>query len=1452
MTAFQTHSRRLSLFVAVTLFPLFMCLPGSYASSLPADPSSRHNEKLNHPFGLCDQFPKQTRIVVRLKSDAAGRFKNQLRKTSRGKSLRQPLEPLPSLDGIAPLVELNARHRIRKARRLIRKNLRRLQQHPELEDSFVLEVDASAADLLELCRGLRKHADVAWAEPDLEVKTTRSPNDPYYSSSGSWGQSYGDQWGLQAVHAAQAWDRSTGNSNITVAVVDTGFDMKHADRGTVWRNPGEIANNGRDDDNNGYVDDLNGWDFTQSDNTPVDGAFHGTHVSGIIGAATNNGRGMAGVMWQSSVMPLKGLADNGVGYSSWLAEAIIYAVDNGARVINNSWAGNGVSQTLESAIDYAAANGVVVVASASNDGADLWLDQSIPASYPYVIAVGSVGPDSRRSYFSNFGAGLDVLAPGEQILSLLATDGQDPYGGSATVGNYYLRLSGTSMAAPHVAGVAGLILSRRPQLSAQEVRQILRSSAADLNDPLGEGGNLPGFDLWSGYGVLDANAALQIDQIATVEITSPSNYTTLKGTATLRAQTQNASGWQAYHQSLWLGQWTRIAGGSGSSVAVPLDMDNLGPGDHLLQVRASGTGATALDTVLVRGPRLYADEMATRYPASVALGAGESSSLGDVDGDGDLDILGCQSTTGTLTRIVQNFLLINDGTGHFTDQSLQRFRFLGSTSSTANELADMDNDGDLDMIGTNGDSVVVMYNDGAGYFRNTNTAFTLTAIGSITLLAEDFDGDGDRDVFVSRWGADPGEQNQLFLNYGGIFVDQTLNRLPRALTQDRGADAADVDGDGDLDLYLALSAADQLWLNNGSAYFSNRTSTRMPGMPADISADAVFFDADGDGDKDLFVSTIGFSGAATVPERLWINSGQGSFVLSPNALPDAGDAYSMVAAAVDVDNDGAMDIFSGHGYGNARSNVVLRNEGGRFSDITTVAIPPDANWTLDADAGDLTGDGRPDILLTNIFGEDALLVHTGQSLRGGGSGGADPAPEPDPEPPPPSPDPPAAGESFGWEFDTAGDFEGWESIRSLSNEVVSGGRLRAVVSGTDPHWRSAAGYTLDTDLFRTLRIGYTLTSSDAVAQFMWAEGDLMPGSGGRWIEFVVTADGSPHEVAVDLSAQSTWTGIATQFRLDPLKAPELGDAVSIDYIRFSDEVLPALPTGGVWEFNKSGDAEGWMPVRSLSNQEVRSGFLHADISGTDPHWRSAPGQNINASQQNTLQLGYRMWSNDRMAAFMWAAGSDVPGGGGKRVEFPVIADGTLREVSVYLGSNALWSGVVSQVRLDPLQSPETGDSVDIDYVRLIQSSATPAPAGVWEFNESGNFEGWISVRSLGSEAVSAGQLRAVVTGTDPHWRSAAGLEIDSARKTRVEIRYTLNSSDALMQFMWAEGTLMPGSGGRWIEFPVIADGNPHTAAVDLSQKSTWSGIVTRVRLDPLKNPAPGDSVAIDYIRIVEP
>ena len=352
----------------------------------------------------------------------------------------------------------------------------------------------------------------AWSQD----ATLDPPSNHYFVSKGSWKQPFADQWGLQRIgfdaSPRSAWRLVRRDAKpVVVAVIDTGIDWFHTniDPENIWTNPNEIAENGLDDDHNGYVDDIVGWDFIDQDNRPWDFDGHGTLVAGIIAGSWKDQSGMAGVNPFARLMILKAINNFGHTRASYVAEAITYAANNGARVINLSVGGKERITSIEqAAVDYAFSKGVVIVVAAGNEAADI--SQYGIASTDKVLTVAASGPDDERAAFSNWGK-IAVTAPGVDILSIrarrtdvmLGIEGVKYQPGEAYVGDdkRHYRASGTSFAAPFVAGLASLLIANDPGLTNTQVMNIIKSTARDVGTP--------GVDQYTGYGIIDAVAALK-------------------------------------------------------------------------------------------------------------------------------------------------------------------------------------------------------------------------------------------------------------------------------------------------------------------------------------------------------------------------------------------------------------------------------------------------------------------------------------------------------------------------------------------------------------------------------------------------------------------------------------------------------------------------------------------------------------------------------------------------------------------------------------------------------------------------------------------------------------------------------------------------------------------------------------------------------------------------------
>lgn len=293
-------------------------------------------------------------------------------------------------------------------------------------------VKLSGISVEDMIRKYKNNPSVEYIEPNYYAHITMVPNDPFFESK---------QWGPQKIKVPEAWDVTQGSASTKIAIVDTGVDDKHPDLA------GKV---------------VNGYDFVDNDKVANDGNGHGTHCAGIAAASTNNNIGIAGVAPNATILAVRVLNSQGSGSYDQVAKGITFAADNGAQVISLSLGGSGGSETLKKAVDYAWGKGAVIVAAAGNSGST---SPIYPAYYDKVISVASTTKDDVKSSFSTYGKWVSVAAPGSDIYSAYKGD--------------YKSLNGTSMAAPHVAGLAGLLSSQNKDNV--KIREAIEKSADKIN-----------------------------------------------------------------------------------------------------------------------------------------------------------------------------------------------------------------------------------------------------------------------------------------------------------------------------------------------------------------------------------------------------------------------------------------------------------------------------------------------------------------------------------------------------------------------------------------------------------------------------------------------------------------------------------------------------------------------------------------------------------------------------------------------------------------------------------------------------------------------------------------------------------------------------------------------------------------------------------------------------------
>ncbi|HWZ87222.1 MAG TPA: S8 family serine peptidase, partial [Polyangiaceae bacterium] len=790
---------------------------------------------------------------------------------------------------------------------------------------------------------LAQDPHVAWAQPNyIQHASTFTPNDPYFSSSGSFGQPYADLWGLHSMSTEQAWDTTRGLGTV-VAVVDTGVDRAHPDiSANIWSNPHEVQN-GIDDDGNGLIDDTWGWDFAYGDNNPIDRYGHGTHVAGTIAADDNNGIGIVGIAPDAKIMVLKGLDDTGSGSSFNLAQAILYAGEHGADVINNSWGCDGCGPDLvaNDAIQQAHSLGSVVVFAAGNGDTDVFNSST---NLPDSIVVGANDPAGNRAFFSDFGL-IDVVAPGSgfttgdpavdpfrAILSLKSSIcSQDACPPALIVGQNYLRQAGTSMSAPHVAGLAALILAQHPTYTPEQVRQVIRRSADDLN------GN--GLDPDLGYGRVNALRAMSEPTPLEALITGPFGTSDAASvTVTGTARGTGFANWTLDYGSSSNGfpsTWTALAQGTNQVNEATLanwNVSGVADGLYTLRLRTLTTDGRSyedrqtilFDRITLTGPddrHVYHAGEAVQVTGTVAPGGFNHYQLAVETVDGTA-VPGAQVTlAGGGTTPIRNGLLATWNTAGISANTYRlRLRIFLQDRTEQDEttrvivdpllhagwprqltqtgglgvfdtatVADVNGDGRSELAVGYGPTVQLLQGDGTalpGWPQNVDvhgggslTQFS-PAIGDIT-------GDGKPEVVVSNvnneilaWSA----QGVLLTGFPKTIGTATRNRIA----------LADIDGDGVKDIV----AAD----DTGSIKVLRSNGSLVPGFPVSVGSgiqeNPSVADLDHDGKPEI-VSVI---------DGTLITVVSSTGVVKPG-WPKSGSFF--FKGIGDLDGDGNLEIVTG-------------------------------------------------------------------------------------------------------------------------------------------------------------------------------------------------------------------------------------------------------------------------------------------------------------------------------------------------------------------------------------------------------------------------------------------------------------------------------------------------------------------------------------------------------------
>lgn len=791
-----------------------------------------------------------------------------------------------------------------------------------------------------LATALQKNPNIVYAEPNYIVRLAATPNDTAFGNL--WGlrntgQSIGGQLGLSGsdINATAAWNITTGSASVVVGVVDTGVDYNHPDlAANMWSNPGA----------KGHPDcaaGTHGFNAITDTCNPMDDHDHGTHVAGTIGAVGNNATGVVGVNWTTSIMALKFIGWSGYGTTADAIQAIEFAVQAkidgvNVRVLNNSWGNTTFSKALLDEINRANEHDILFVAAAGNDGVSNDVYPHYPASYatPNIISVAATDNRDNTAWFTNYGpTTVHLGAPGVSTYSTVR-------------GSAYSYFSGTSMASPHVAGVAALVLAHSPGLTTAEVKEAI----LDNTDPIP---SLSGKTITGGR--LNAARALGVPPGPTFTLSvAPASQSVLPSGATSYTVTITPANGFAGAVSLSVtglpagatATFNPVSATTSSTLTISTTASTPLTSYPLTITGTSGEitrTATATLSVVSTLPAAVCPSFASPYQNAVS--SPTSVATGDFNRDGRIDV--------AFSSVSGNKVGIRLGNGNGTFQAASYFSTGSAPLSVA--VGDFNGDGKLDLASANSGSgnVSVLLGNGDGSFQNAVPYAAGTS--PFAVATGDFDRDGVLDLAVANNGSSnvsvlSGQGDGTF----GAAVHYGAASGPFALA------VADLDRDGSLDLAVAdyNDGKVSILLGNSDGTFAATVNYDAATGPSSVAA----ADFNGDGIADLAVSNYGSNNVSIL-----VGAGDGTFATAVNHAAGSGP-YSV--AVGDFNGDGTADLSVANGT-SASVSVLLGLGTGGFAAAVHYAALYEPNQVA---VGDFNGDGKDDLAVANVA-SNAISIH---------------------------------------------------------------------------------------------------------------------------------------------------------------------------------------------------------------------------------------------------------------------------------------------------------------------------------------------------------------------------------------------------------------------------------------------------------------------------------------------
>lgn len=840
---------------------------------------------------------------------------------------------------------------------------------------LLLKIEKMVEDIESLAVSINKNPNllvsdgikIVYAEPNYLKTSTTDSNDPLFSQ----------QWSHQVTNIEQAWRITQGNPDVKIGIIDTGVDPTHPDLANNLLTGYDFV----DIDTTNYKSIygtsclLPGEDYTQPDKNCADYNGHGTHCAGIAAAVGDNNIGIKGVAPNCKILPIRAgfsiknydgeNGETGIFETTSIVNAIAYAVDQGANVISMAFNGDH-SNLEEEVIKYAAYKNVVLVAAAGNNKKSI--EKSYPAGYDEVLAITSINKEKKASSFTNYGAWTDIAAPGEDIISTVPTTGgnnSDPAG--------YKILSGTSMAAPYIAGVAGLLLSKDPNLSNNQVYQLLRNSVSTNYSS----------HYYIGTGLIDVYKALSGNEAGVAKITSPHNMSS----PLITSQDLNISG-RAYGTNFknYVFDYsdyvfdTLIRDGAKPNwkpldgfYSTPVDSGFLGT-IHIDQqgvywIRLRVISASNVEYTDIIGPVTVDKRMKPNWPVSTGYQSLSSPAVSDTDHDGKMEtIFAC--TDGKIYVVEQDGKNKPGWPVQLPGDIYSSFTQVGCSSPS---VADIDNDSMEEIIVRDGNQVYVYGYDGKiekGWPRQTDSHLNGNTVICSPVIA-DIDNDEEKEILLTNVGRNNNGELVVFKSDGRL-----MSGWPVAIPLNWGFSTifinpvvSDLDGDGNNE--IILQCLDET-LKKGYLYVFNTSGNILPGWPREIGIGSrtspIAADINQDGQNEIIASSVINADFSNSQTGIFVFNKAGAIWAGWPVILNINSSGSGISAG-DINNDGFMEILVGSNdpknplWAIDKNGHVVWSLPGATVAYVTFSTPLIV---------DINGDSKPEILISRLRVENCL------------------------------------------------------------------------------------------------------------------------------------------------------------------------------------------------------------------------------------------------------------------------------------------------------------------------------------------------------------------------------------------------------------------------------------------------------------------------------------------------